>query len=82
MNGRVQGLLWFDSAGTLEQRLRRAIIHYEAKYKLRVRCALVNNSEWVESGGLCNIDGVQVVPSIAMLPQHYLIGEVCDDSGE
>ncbi len=75
---RVKGLLWFDTDGTLEARLRRAIIHYERKYGKRARCILVNASEADESG-LYDVDGVSVRPSNLMLTGHYLVGEESND---
>ena len=77
--GNVKGLLWFDQDGALDARLRRAIIHYEKKHNRRATCALVNASEVDRSGNLSEVDGVSIKPSNLMLPEHYLVGVVCDD---
>ena len=72
----VNGILWFDDVGTLEERLGRAALYFEDKRGVKADHVLVNTGECYDAGYAegGELGGVIIEPSNLMLPRHYLMG--------
>ena len=66
------GLLWLDSEGTLEERVRRAATRYKEKYG-RTPDACFVPSDLLDEGVV--IDNVHVAGNPTVLKDHLWIGE-------
>jgi hypothetical protein len=78
------GLLWFDDdpRRQLEEKVRRAAVHYERKYGQVPNLCFVHPSAFNGNGKrrVVKAGGVEIRPGRSVLPDHFWLG-VAESAG-
>lgn len=62
-----EGLLWYDTDGTLAERVQRAMARYRQKYGADPATCYVNPADW---GGETQVEGIEIKTRLNVLPGH------------
>lgn len=68
----TEGILWFDNAGSLEERVRRAAARYQEKYGVKPTACQAPPADL--PNGALTIDDIRVTPAGNVQPYHLWIG--------
>lgn len=70
----VVGMLWYDGdkTSTLVSKVNRAVDYYRSKYGKTPELCFVNPV--LLSKGNCSVAGVEVLPNLQVLPNHFWLG--------